>query len=620
MTAADTTAPALPAAASAPRPGPPTFARLRASILLKILAALAVALAASAAVTALFESRLTTSALGKHAEGLARSQLRILEQAYAERERTLVSSLRNLGQVLNASRLTEAERRNELIPELARAYANLQLDLIRVVDTRGRELSPPAGVGAGLTTPVLAAGENGTTPSSALLATDQGSYVQAVLVPIRSGDDGLLLVGGYEYGDAFAYSLRKQIGDLGHVILVADGAVVGTTLAGNAAEGTAPPAGRRRGRAVDGDSPVRVPIGGVDHLVAYRALKDLAGRDAGALGVALSDPQEPLRGALQRTRLLAVSLLALVALALGWLLFRALTRPLVELTTTAGRIADGDLEATFEMTGSDEIGQLGTSLERMRLELRSQLDLIARQAADLRESSKRIVAAEDEERRRLARDLHDGIQQQLVVLRMGLGLAREAAAGVQGGAPAQPWDALAAELDHIIERLREVAHHLYPSILVDRGLSVALRSHLGRVPISARLTSSPDPLPRLPAEVEAAAYFLLSEAVTNSLKHSGASAMAISLRVDDGWLTVSATDDGRGFALAEAPRGGGLLHMEDRVRSFGGTLRIGPAPGRGTAVIASFPLHGHGGRADDASGEAAPAPATGPAAAATRGG
>jgi signal transduction histidine kinase len=274
---------------------------------------------------------------------------------------------------------------------------------------------------------------------------------------------------------------------------------------------------------------------------------------------------------------------------LGWLGFRVVVGPLVHLTATAGRIARGDLDATFAGRGSDEVAVLAQSLERMRLELRSQLDTIAEQAGVLQDSSQRIVAAQDEERHRLARDLHDGIQQHLVVLRMGFGIATEAAARAPESLHASLHD-LSRDLDSVIERLREVSHDLYPSILVDRGLGAALRSLLGRLPISASLVSIPDPLPRLAPEVESGAYFLVSEALANALKHAGASEITVRIELAVAWLVVEVIDDGRGFATSTQTRHGGLLHMEDRARSFGGELTIESSPGQGTRVRATFPI------------------------------
>jgi signal transduction histidine kinase len=134
-----------------------------------------------------------------------------------------------------------------------------------------------------------------------------------------------------------------------------------------------------------------------------------------------------------------------------------------------------------------------------------------------------------------------------------------------------------------------VTHDLYPSILVDRGLTAALHSYVGRLPVSVRLTWQPEDFPRLPVELESGAYFLMCEAVTNALKHAGASTIDLGLSLADGWLYVTVADDGRGFVVGERQGRGGLLHMEDRVRSFGGTLEITSAPGQGTKVVARFP-------------------------------
>jgi len=280
----------------------------------------------------------------------------------------------------------------------------------------------------------------------------------------------------------------------------------------------------------------------------------------------------------------AGTVLAVLAVALGWILFRALTKPLVTLAGTAERIAGGDLDRPFVPQGSDEIARLAGALEHMRAELRAKLELVGRQAAELQESSQRVVAAQDEERRRLARDLHDGIQQQLLVLRLQLGLA-------EGADESELLSGLAAEMDRTIEQLREVSHNLYPAILRDRGLAAAVHSYAGKLPLASTLSVSPDPLPRLPADVESAAYFLMCEAVTNALKHSQAEELSLSVAVDDGHLCVRVTDDGRGFDADGAPRAGGLLHMEDRVRSFRGELRIESTPGRGTSVVAVLPVN-----------------------------
>ena len=559
--------------------------RLRSSLLLKIMAALVVAVVGSSTITAFFETRLARSALRDQALRVTTTNLRLLEQALAAQERGLKAALRSLGQSLVAEGRLQPERHNDLIGELGTVSRNLELEVLQVVQADGRAFDPPAMVGQALSAPPIVSALDRRAPASRLITIADGRWVQAVVMPIGSGAGASMIVGAYEFGDALAYSLRRVLRDSGHVVLVADGRVVGTTL-------TDPPA-RPPARAEGGGklptAPVVIDVRGEDTLAAYRPVVRSTTGAQGAVGVLLADPEAPLERSLANTRALAAGVLATLALTLGWLFFRRLVRPLVGLKTTAGRIASGDLEASFTASGRDEIADLAHSLERMRLELRAHLDLIAAQAAELQDSSQRIVAAQDEERHRLARDLHDGIQQQLVVLRMGFGLVKETAE--RNPRPlAASLEELGAGLDAVIETLREVSHDLYPSILVDRGLAAALRTCIGRLPLSARLDCTPDPLPRLPAEIESGAYFLVGEALANALKHANASALVVRLEVQNGWLDVLIRDNGRGFAADGHEHSGGLLHMADRARSFGGDLRILSRPGSGTEIRATFPV------------------------------
>lgn len=546
---------------------------MRSSLLLKIIGALLIALAFSSALTLLFEGRLTRAQLSDQALALVRSDLDVLRAAYLQREIALIGSIRDLAQSLNA--LAPAARaRSDLVAELGRVQRNLSLDALMILAAGGREL---AVVGASLSKP-LPPGSAGAA-TSRLLPTSTGGFLQAAVFPI--GDGSLLLAGGYLFGDALAYQLRNQVGN--DVVLVAGGRIAGSTLATRLDR---PPL-YSNGLPLSGPRVAR--IGGVDTLVQYSLVGATGTENDGALGVVLPEPIAALDVSLARSRILGVAILVVVAVVLSWLLFRALTRPLVELTGTAGLIAGGDLDAPFEIASGDEIGVLAGALERMRLELRSKLAVIEHQAVALQESSKRIAAATDEERHRVARDLHDGIQQSLTVLRMGLGMAQDQSQR-DPVAAARRFEEIGGELDRIIEQLREVSQDLYPSILTDRGLTLALRSYAGRIPLAMKVTSEPDPLPRLEPEVESSAYFLLSEAVTNALKHAHAKELVIALRLGDGWLEVSIADDGRGFPPDGETAGRGLTHMRDRVRSFAGELSIAAAPGRGTAIRATFPV------------------------------
>lgn len=584
------------------------LARFRptSSILLKVVVALVVVLLVASGFTAIVADRLNKNALASQARQLAKGHLTVLQEAYSERERTLLVSLRNLAETLNADGLTNPQRRPELIAELGRAQGNLELDLVRAIDTQGRELIPTGGgtplQSSGLMAPQAITPE----PASRLLATAPDRFIQAVAIPVGAGQNRFTLIGGYEFSDAFAYRLRRQIGSLDNVILVAGGRTAGTTLP----ERPATPPGIDDDD--DGDdrfnglprSPTEVRLDTGKALVAYVPLGRSGDSLTGALGVALVDPTAALNRSLSQARLFTSLLLALLAVALGWLLFRALIKPLVQLSSTAVNIARGDLDASFEPRGHDEIAMLAGSLEHMRIELRNKIDLIAHQAAVLQETSQRIVTAQDEERHRLARDLHDGIQQQLVVLRMQLGMLEDG--GGFDPKACRALEDLGRQLDGTIEQLREVTHNLYPSILVDRGLAAALRSYIGRLPVTTRLTCSPEQFPRLPLGIESGAYFLLGEAVTNALKHSGASEIAIDLSLRNGQLELAITDDGRGFVVGdEAGGGGGVLHMHDRVRSFGGHLTIASKPGHGTTVRAALPVDAFADTGSD--GDGAPA-------------
>ena len=563
--------------------------RLRSSVLLKSVVAILFALVVSTLVTSVTTSRMTRSALANQSRELGRGQMSILQEAYDVRERQLVINLRNLVQILVAQGLFAPENRVDLIAEMGRASANLELDLLTALDGQGRTFSPTVAVGLELANPdTLLRVVNDGLRSRLVRATD-GTLLQATALAFSAGDEDFLVVGGYSFDDEFAYSLRKQVGSLDDVVLVAGGQVVGSTLPLPPQRPPTPP-----GHDELPTSPARVDRSDFQGVVTYVHLGRTGDLERGAIGLVLNRSSS-LGSTLAQARLAAIVVLAVVTLGLGVLLYRYLIRPLVRLAGTARRIAEGDLDAAFDAAGDDEIGMLASSLEHMRVELRTKLELIAsqaehlqRQATDLQESSQRIVAAEDNERHRLARDLHDGIQQELVVLRMRIGMATEGPQTLDGDRTVE-LEQLGAELDATIERLREVTRNLYPSILLDRGLAVAIRSYIRRLPLNVRLTYASEPFPRLDPAVESGAYFLLCEALTNAFKHAGSTDIAISLRVEGDRLTVSIQDDGRGFSPEDVRGRGGLLHMHDRVRSFGGELEIVSSPGEGTCIHARFP-------------------------------
>jgi signal transduction histidine kinase len=226
-------------------------------------------------------------------------------------------------------------------------------------------------------------------------------------------------------------------------------------------------------------------------------------------------------------------------------------------------------------------------------DLASQAGLVLRNARlieELRTSRQRLVTAQDEERRRLERDLHDGAQQRLVaislVLRMAQGLVRPDSNPDLGSRLGQASEQLALALSE----LREFARGIHPAILTEAGLVPAIRSLAERSTVPAKVESSLDR--RLPPPVEATAYFVVSEALTNAGKHSKATAVTIRAEALDGALMLRVADDGVGGA--DTTRGSGLRGLADRVAAVDGTLEVESPPGRGTTLTCWIPLSGQG--------------------------
>jgi len=215
--------------------------------------------------------------------------------------------------------------------------------------------------------------------------------------------------------------------------------------------------------------------------------------------------------------------------------------------------------------------------ERLQAELRARLE-------ELRASRARIVAAAEDERRRIERDLHDGTQQRLVSIAMTLGLADSRLDA--GPSAVRPLLAQArSALSEALGELRELSQGIHPGILTERGLGAALEELVygARLPLELDV-GLPE---RLPERVEAAAYYVVSEALTNVAKHAGAGAVQVSVRRADGRAVIEVADDGVGGA--DGARGTGLRGLADRVDALGGRLRVESPPGRGTVVHAEIP-------------------------------
>jgi len=238
------------------------------------------------------------------------------------------------------------------------------------------------------------------------------------------------------------------------------------------------------------------------------------------------------------------------------------------LPTTRGRgavVVFRDVTRQME----DEANRRDQAVERARAE-------------EIHASRARIVAAADAERRRLVRDLHDGAQQRLVRILLGLRLARDGLDPTQDGV-AEILERASAETRAAIAELRDLGSGIHPQILTNRGVAAAVESLTAPLPLPVDLEIPKD---RYPPTIEAAAYFVIAEALTNVIKHARAAAAAVTVTQRDGELLIDVTDDGRGGALILA--GGGLAGLEDRVAALSGSLAIDAAPG-GTRLRVSLP-------------------------------
>jgi len=213
---------------------------------------------------------------------------------------------------------------------------------------------------------------------------------------------------------------------------------------------------------------------------------------------------------------------------------------------------------------------------RLQAEVRAQLEQV-------RASRARIVRASDVERQRIERNLHDGAQQRLLALSFALRLA-ESRAGGDAELTAALGEA-AQQLKEALAELRELAQGLHPAILTRSGLAAAVRAAARRASVPAEVAEVPGE--RFGSDVEAAAYYVVSEALANAGKHAAATGARVSIARSGGVLRVQVADDGVGGADPAA--GSGLTGLADRVAALGGTLCVTSPPGAGTVVTAELP-------------------------------
>ncbi len=253
-------------------------------------------------------------------------------------------------------------------------------------------------------------------------------------------------------------------------------------------------------------------------------------------------------------------------------------------TASAPIVVAGALWGAVSIASEDPLPPESESRLAAFCELVSLAVASAQARADLVASRARLVRAGDDQRRRLERNLHDGAQQRLVSVALALRLAR-ARLGPDLGAVAGLLDDAARELDTGLAELREIARGLHPAILTDRGLLQALETLAGRLPVAVDIDA---PRERLPDDIEATAYYIVAEALTNVSRHAEADHARVTVTVDGSVVRCEIADDGRGGA--DVSLGTGIQGLRDRAEAAGGTLSLTSPPGRGTIVTALIPL------------------------------
>jgi signal transduction histidine kinase len=309
-----------------------------------------------------------------------------------------------------------------------------------------------------------------------------------------------------------------------------------------------------------------VPVGPVVMLWAIYRFAERQRERIRRLGVELSTPARQHRGGLWRLidpwrtgstwRQVAFHLYAVAVDVPGSILIVA--------PRAAGRVAELDVTVGRVLLGPDRAERL------------------AERVAVLSQSRAEIIAATDAERRRIERDLHDGVQQRLVSMAMNLGMAR---AALPPSPEREAIDAAHDEAVAALGELREFVRGLHPAVLNDRGLDAALSGIAARAPLPVRVEVDADP--RCPASIEAIAYFTVAEALTNVAKHAAAEHAAVTVRRTGDVLRIEVTDDGTGGATVTS--GSGLGGLAQRAAAADGKLTLDSPPGGPTTLVVELP-------------------------------
>jgi signal transduction histidine kinase len=249
-----------------------------------------------------------------------------------------------------------------------------------------------------------------------------------------------------------------------------------------------------------------------------------------------------------------------------------------------------NLAAEADETLEEVAREVGVAVNKSRLDsaLQASLERLRKQAAELQASRGRLVAAADEERRRIERNLHDGAQQHLVALAVKARLVEQLAERDPERARSL-MNQLQDDVKSAIEELRALAHGIYPPLLSSAGLGEAITAACRRAPLPTEVDANV--AARYPPEIEAAVYFCCLEALQNAAKHGGPGVSAqVRIREEAGALLFEVCDDGAGFETNQHGDGAGLTNMRDRLGAVGGTLRVESSAGRGTRIEGVVPV------------------------------
>jgi signal transduction histidine kinase len=444
-------------------------------------------------------------------------------------------------------------------------------EAVFAVDAQGRVLEREPSSGAAIDGPAALAGMRAGLPAFTGLLPRGMVYA---LAPTREGG----AVGGIvdPRGARLASALKAYKPASGESIELHDGA----------------------GRVLASSDPARLLLragSAADELVAS-ARVPIAGWQ-----VQIRQPRRLALGLLHelsRDALIACSLALAIALLFARGAARSVTRPISSLTAAAERIRNGDLSHPVPALGDDEVGLLGEALERMRAGLHEAVatleSRVTERTAAVRKLLGQVIHAQEDERRRVARELHDETTQSLASLAMRV---HTAAAAAPPGPLRDQLEAASALAVRTLDGVHRMIADLRPSVLDDLGLESAIlwyaEKHLEPLGIAVRCEFA-NLDGRLPAQVETVVFRVVQEALTNVARHAHASTVLVQGGVAGGRVELEVEDDGCGFDPPSHPArdgsGWGLLGMRERVEMLGGELRLDSTPGQGTHLRIAVPL------------------------------